>query len=60
MEEANIGGAVVIIVHGVGVAPRLVQHNTFAAGLVPAILGAPLCNVNEVAGSAAVASWALP
>lgn len=54
-----MGSAVVVIVHGVGVAPRLHSHDALAAGLVPGVLLAPVRDVCGGRSASAVAGGAL-
>ena len=40
LEETDVGGAVVVVVHGIGVAARLHADYALTTGLVPTVVGA--------------------
>ena len=52
LPEASVDAAVAVLVAGVGVAARLVLDDALAAGLAPAVLGAPGGNVDMVCAAA--------
>ena len=59
MPEADVGGAVGVVVEGVGISSAFVGNNAFAASLIPAVLSAPCTDILHALGSTAVASWAV-
>ena len=59
LPETHPSGAVVVVVQSIGVASRFVLDDALATGLVPGVAGAPLRDVDQVGGSAAVAGRTL-